>query len=362
MRLFFDARYIRTDFHDGISRYSTELAGALTKLTPVTFIICDEKQRDFLPNGAKCIKIHAPTSIKEPFTALILNKYQPDVVFTPLQTMGSLGRKFKLILNQQDMTYYKGTPPPSFLSAPVRLGWWLYHRSYWPGRLTLNVADIVATVSETSKQEILDAKLTTRPVVAVPNAAENLSRFLKNPVELAKEPPKDLIYMGAFLPHKNVETLVTMMQFLPDHTLHLCSRITEKRKVQLKELASPSAKIVFHNGISDEKYAALLANNAILVSASKAEGFGLPLAEALTLGVPAVVSDMPIFHEVAGGGALYAEPDNPSEFAKKIISLDSLKTRQALVKAGKKHISRFSWNASAKVLLAAAKALHTKHD
>lgn len=362
MRLFFDARYIRTDFHDGVSRYSTELAGALANLTPVTFIICDEKQRDFLPNGAECIKIHAPTSIKEPFTALVLNKYRPDVVFTPLQTMGSLGRTFKLILNQQDMTYYKGTPPPSFLSAPVRLVWWLYHRSYWPGRLTLNGADMVATVSETSKQEILDARLTKRPVIAVPNAAENLSRFLKQPVELAEAAPKNLIYMGAFLPHKNVETLVTMMQFLPDRTLHLCSRITEKRKKQLKKLASPSAKIVFHDGVSDKQYAALLADNAILVSASKAEGYGLPLAEALTLGVPAVVSDMPIFREVAGNGALYADPDNPSDFAKKVISLDALQARQALVKAGKKHISRFSWQVSAKVLLEAATALHTKQS
>ena len=30
MRLLFDARYIRTDFHDGISRYSAELAALLT--------------------------------------------------------------------------------------------------------------------------------------------------------------------------------------------------------------------------------------------------------------------------------------------------------------------------------------------
>ena len=34
MRLFFDARYIRTDFHDGISRFSHELAHAVFAAAP----------------------------------------------------------------------------------------------------------------------------------------------------------------------------------------------------------------------------------------------------------------------------------------------------------------------------------------
>lgn len=357
MKFFFDARYIRTDFHDGISRYTTKLGNALAGLTPVTFLICDEKQRKFLPPDASCIKIHTPTSIKEPFTALILNKYKPDIVFTPLQTMGSFGRKFKLILNQQDMTYYKRTPPPSFLSAPVRLAWWLYHRSYLPGRLMLNAADMIATVSETSRHEILAAKLTNRPVFAVPNAAEDLSQFLQAPVAIRSEAPNNIVYMGAFLPHKNVETLVTMMQYLPGRTLHLCSRITDKRKEELKALASPSVSIIFHNGISEEDYAKLLADNAILVTASLSEGYGLPIAEALGLGTPAVVSDIPVFHEVGGPGALYADPKNPSDFAKTIHELDSKIVRERLSRAGKKHIATFSWQKSAQILLDATKKL-----
>lgn len=357
MKFFFDARYIRTDFHDGISRYTTELGNALARLAPVVFLICDEKQRRFLPLNAEYIRIHAPTSIKEPFTALILNKYRPDVVFTPLQTMGSLGRKFKLILNQQDMTYYKGTPPPSFLSAPVRFVWWIYHLSYLPGRLTLNAADMVATVSETSRDEIIAAKLTKRPVVAIPNAAENLSEFLQSPARPSNTAPRNLVYMGAFLPHKNVETLITMMQFLPDHTLHLCSRITDKKQRELKKLASPSAKIVFHNGVSDEEYANLLANNAILVTASLSEGFGLPVAEALTIGVPAVISDIPIFHEVAGKGALYVNPHNPSDFAKTVLELDDTRLRKNLTANGRQHIQIFSWDNSAHILIKTAKEL-----
>lgn len=112
MKFFFDARYIRTDFHDGISRYSTELGAALAKLTDVTFIICDPAQIAFLPKEAAYVQIHAPTAVKEPFTARILNEYEPDIVFSPLQTMGATGRNYKLILTSHDMIYYRHRTPP----------------------------------------------------------------------------------------------------------------------------------------------------------------------------------------------------------------------------------------------------------
>lgn len=359
MRFFFDARYIRTDFHDGISRYTHELALALDKLKPDTvFLISDDAQRKFLPETATCLKIHAVTSWREPFTAFILNKHHPDVVATPLQTMGSLGRKFKLILNQQDLTYYKHPQTPGKFAPHIRLLWWFYHLTYWPGRLTLNAADIVATVSETSKQEIETARLTKRPVIAVPNAARDLSVYLKKPVIQSKTAPKNLVYMGAFMPYKNTECLIKALEYLPGRTLHLLSRISTERQRELTGYVPKGADVIFHNGVSDETYAKLLADKAIMVSASKSEGYGLPLAEALKLGVPAVASDIPPFHEVAGDGALFADPNDPKDFANKIMSLDDLDARQKLVRKGKKHIDTFSWEKSARVLLNAAQGLH----
>jgi glycosyltransferase involved in cell wall biosynthesis len=325
------------------------LGNALAALAPITFIISDKAQLGFLPKNSKHIMIHSPTSPREPFTALVLNKYKPDIVFSPLQSIGSIGRKFKLILNQQDMTYYKLPKPPEQLPLHIRAVWRIYHSGYLPGRMVLNSADMIATVSQTSRQEILAAKLTKRPIIVVPNAAEDLSK-LTHPAIQDTKPPKNLVYMGAFLPHKNVETLIKMMAYLPNRKLHLLSRISVKRKIQLSKIIPEGASVVFHEGVSDKKYADLLSDNAIMVSASKAEGFGLPLIEVLNLGVPAVVTAMPIFCEVAGEGALYADPDNPKDFADKIKQLDDLKTRKQHIKAGKKHIKKYSWEKSAKIL------------
>lgn len=354
MKLFFDARYIRTDYHDGISRYSYELAHALAKLHPVTFIVSSDKQADMLPTDSSAIKIHGVDSWREPFTSMRLNKFGPDVVVSPMQTMGSLGRRFKLVLTLHDMIYYAHRTPPSSAKGIIRPLWRLFHLAYWPQRLLLNRADIVATVSQTSRDEIAHARLTKRPLIVVSNAARDLSNLLTSPVKQQKTPPKNLVYMGAFLPYKNVETLIAMMRHLPNRTLHLCSKIAPARRQELEKLIPKEANVVFHNGVSDESYAELLSTDAIMVSASLAEGFGLPLAESLILGVPAVVSDRPYFREIAGdGAAVFANPTDPEHFARCVQSLNEYSEREKRIQAGKQAINKFSWDESAKVLLSA---------
>lgn len=354
MKLFYDARYIRTDFHDGISRYTTELGKALAKQTAVTFIISDTAQLKFLPAKASYIKIHSVTSLLEPFTARILNKYAPDVVFSPMQTMGSGGRRFKLILTCHDMIFFRHRTPPRTIPTIIRIGWWLYHTTYAFNRAALNGADMVATVSHTVARELEQTRMTKRPIIVTSNAPQQLSQFVSN---IRQTKIRNIIYMGTFMPYKNVETLIQGMKWLPDHTLHLLSRIKPERQTELESIIPKRARVVFHNGVSDEVYAKLLANNAVLATASLDEGYGLPIAEALALGVPAVVSDIPIFHEVGANGALYFDPHTPKDFVSQIKKLDSKKVRGELIKNGKAHAASFSWDASAGTLLAAIKSL-----
>jgi len=362
MRLFFDARYIRTDYHDGISRYSAELAAAVAEAASahgdeVTFLIFDDAQKAFLPDGSTSLTIHAPTSLREPFTALALNRHRPDVVFSPMQTIGSAGRRYRLILTLHDTIYYRHRTPPGNLPWYVRLGWRVFHLSYLPQRLTLNAADVVATVSETSKRQFDAVRLTTRPVVVIPNAPQRLNELLPPGTGVGGDGPvRNLVYMGSFMPYKNVETIVRTMRLLPGRTLHLLSRISTERRGQLEALAG-RGDVVFHDGVTDAEYAAALADRAVLVSTSRDEGYGLPVAEALALGVPAVVTDMEIFREVAGRGAMYVDPDDPAAVAAAVHALDDPATRARVVSDGAAHIARFSWSRSAGVLLDTARSL-----
>ena len=62
------------------------------------------------------------------------------------------------------------------------------------------------------------------------------------------------------------------------------------------------------NGISAPHLRRLLANANALLMPSFAEGYGLPVVEALSLGTPAIVSDIPVFREAAQGRAEFLSP------------------------------------------------------
>lgn len=270
-----------------------------------------------------------------------------------MQTIGTAGRKYKSVLTPQDMIYYRHNKAPGFLPMPVRAGWWLYHQSYIPQRLLLKGADLITTVSRTSALDLKNARMTNLPITVVYNAPQHFSQYAVKHEKIIK----NIVFMGSFMPYKNSETLIKGMEWLPGRTLHLLSRIAPQRKAELEKLIPQGASVVFHNGVSDDEYEKLLADNAILATASLDEGYGIPVAEAMAMGVPAVVSDIPVFHEVGANGALYFDPKNPEDFAKKVKQLDDKTFRDNLVTIGKRHIDTFSWDESARVLLAAIKSI-----
>ncbi|MCL2869928.1 glycosyltransferase family 4 protein [Candidatus Saccharibacteria bacterium] len=357
MKLFFDARFIRTDFHDGISRYSWSLANNLYALDPsVTFMIQDKAQLNLLPKGVNYIMFSEYESPKELLSGYNLAKFKPDVVFSPMQLLRP-HKSYKLILTVHDLIYYHHATPPPQVRLWAQIGWRLYHLSYWPQRLALHGAAHVAVVSKNTKHDVIQAKLTKKPISVVYNAPNDLTQHVKKVVNKKVE---NLVYMGSFMPYKNVETLIAGMNYLPGRTLHLLSRITPQRKRQLEKLVPTNAKVIFHNGVSDEQYAKVLANNAALVSASRDEGFGLPIAEAMNLGVPVVLSDIPAHREVAAQAGTFFDVNLPAKFAAAVKVLDNDKKRQNLVKLGKMQVKQFDWAKSAQTILDIARGLYEK--
>ena len=63
-----------------------------------------------------------------------------------------------------------------------------------------------------------------------------------------------------------------------------------------------------HNALPDQEVARLLKGARALLFPSFGEGYGLPLTEALSLGVPAICSDIPVFREVGNGVPTYLDP------------------------------------------------------
>jgi glycosyltransferase involved in cell wall biosynthesis len=350
--VFFDCRYLRIDHHDGISRFTAGLFAAVNNLLPVKAIISDERQLQHLPEGIDWVKLNDPTHWSEPFAALRLNRLGAQAVYSPMQTIGSAGRKFKLAVTLHDLIYYRHPTPPPSMPFAVRIGWRLFHLWYWPQRLLLNGADAVVTVSQTTAELIAKHRLTSKPVRVVYNAAGELpdAAPLKRPKKRPSGAQK-LVYMGSFMVYKNVQALVRGLASLPGYELHLLSKISPENRARLERLASPEGgKVVFHNGVSESEYHELLAESVALVHGSFDEGFGIPLVEAMSRGIPIVVSDIPIFHEIGGIAALYFDPKQPQEFAKKVFELEDPAEWQRRSELGIETARQFSWAASAEVL------------
>ena len=105
--------------------------------------------------------------------------------------------------------------------------------------------------------------------------------------------------------------------------------------------------------LSDEDMQAEYTNADVLLFASKLEGFGMPIIEAQTVGVPVITSDFDPMREVAGTGALLCDPDE-SQTIKACIEciLADRELHASLITAGFENVKRYS----------PAEAAHQHHE
>ena len=110
--------------------------------------------------------------------------------------------------------------------------------------------------------------------------------------------------------------------------------------------------------VPDGDLAVLYRAAAICAIPSLYEGFGLPVVEAMASGVPVMSSNASCLPEIAGGAALYFDPElaeEMSECMERLLSDSAL--RERLVAHGLDRVRRFSWAACARTTLAALKGL-----
>lgn len=170
-----------------------------------------------------------------------------------------------------------------------------------------------------------------------------------------------LLYAGTLEPRKNVGAVLSAWEALldddPDTALPLVlaggygwrSRGIERRIARLR--GRHPGRLVHLGRVPRERLLELYRGASVFLFPSWAEGFGLPVAEAMASGVPVVTSDRSSLAEVAGGAALLVRPEAPGELAGAVAKLTAEPDLAAALAAqGLERVSRFSWERAAEAM------------
>jgi glycosyltransferase involved in cell wall biosynthesis len=117
----------------------------------------------------------------------------------------------------------------------------------------------------------------------------------------------------------------------------------QKELKEFFQLIKDDKRFIFLGYVADEDLIKLYQQASLNILPSRDEGFGFSYLEASSQGCPSVLSDIPVFKEIAKDSSLFANPENPNDIADKIIELYFDKNRQkTLGGAAKKRIQFFS--------------------
>lgn len=174
-------------------------------------------------------------------------------------------------------------------------------------------------------------------------------------------PEKFILYMGTLQPRKNIPQLIeayaAVKNKLGGIELVICGNrqaANFDRKID-KAIAKNKLEenVIFPGFIEEEDKKTIFQMAHAFVFPSLYEGFGIPVLEAMSQGVPVLASNIPSLKEIAQDSALYFDTTSIADFSQKLYDIcvdDGLRAK--LIQSGMARISFFSWKNSAQKMLA----------
>lgn len=156
-----------------------------------------------------------------------------------------------------------------------------------------------------------------------------------------------VLCVAAKRPHKNQELLVRAAGRLPADVVIVLAGHPEPYDRELRSLAvelGVAERVIFADYVPPDALEALWEMAGCAAFPTRAEGFGLPMIEALLRGIPVACSDLPVLREVGDELPFFFDPDDPEGAARAVES--GLASPRPLPGAHE-WAARFTWEAAA---------------
>ena len=352
--------------NEGIRTYLVELVAALARMdSPHRFrLICTQDNVEFFAGCETSVERLVlprrwPAVLsrlwRDQLTIPWLARRGTDVLFTPSSVGSVLAPVRQIVAVPAHLAFAsvrRGLPGPTLS--------WIHRIYYGPVmRLSHRRAVAVTPISEFLSRRLVEengmpaAKVTMVPCGVSPAPERRADDdSLWSPVAL---------FVGTLYPYKNAVALLEAAALARDRLpvgfrvviagrdpdgrqlTRLRARARTLDLMQMVELTGP---------VDSERLERLYRGAGMLVFPSLAEGFGLPVLEAMARGVPVVAADRGALPEVVGDAGLLFDPDEWSELADAMVavSIDPI-LRRRLVSAGRQRALGFSWDRSARAFV-----------
>ena len=324
--LFFDSRYHKT----------AEFKQANVKIRHFPF----SQYKRFLPFSYSHMLISA-----------LLNREKLDVYHSPANVLPYLYRR-PSVVTVHDLAIYQHPewfPKRQKFSTSVLVPRSLQHARQIIAVSEATKSDIIKTFKVSSEKISVIYEGVTKEKCQLMAEGIAYKYDLKLPY---------ILYVGTIEPRKNIERLVkaykatvTKHSSLAKYQLVLAGHRGWNSAAVFKLLNDPvwNNRIKYLNYIPHNDKVSLIAGATVFVFPSLYEGFGLPVLEAMSLGVPVLTSNLSSMPEVVGNAALMVNPNSERSIAEGLAKLlKSNVLREQLAQAGLEQSKKFSWSKCAR--------------
>jgi len=212
--------------------------------------------------------------------------------------------------------------------------------------------------SESTKRDLIKFYGVEDSKIKVVYHGVRSQKFIKSKVHKVKNNEFNILFVGRLEKRKNIVNLIKAFEvFKKSYELRATSYkliLVGKAGFGFQEIKKAiqesffSKDIILKNYISEAEKDELYKKADLFVLPSFYEGFGLPILEAMSYGVPVICSNNSSLPEVAGDAALLVDPNNIQEISEAMSKVFNDDLRNKMIKKGFENVERFSWEKCAR--------------